>query len=67
MNSPEIVLVEIGVPADEISDPGAIIVTIIIIIHIQSGHKLEGHMFPSTMHFDLQRNTLKEVMSLSRA
>ena len=45
MNNPVIVLVEMGVPADEISDPGAIIVTIIIIIHILSGHKLEGHMF----------------------
>lgn len=45
MNNPVIVLVEMGVTADEISDPGAIIVTIIIIIHIQSGHKLEGHMF----------------------
>lgn len=45
MNNPMIVLVEMGVPADEISDPRAIIVTIIITIHIQSGRKLECHMF----------------------
>lgn len=60
MNNPVIVLVEMGVPADEISDPGAIIVTIIIIIHIQSGHKLEGHMFQVNQALWLARNTLKK-------